>query len=257
MNDLIEKLSNHFTRIIPRNELRGTELDWGDNGIGDRFAKKQYNYGLVYSNKTTKIYSENDDEIPVKKLDEFIGKLTSCKTRQVVGIYVFSKKITNISRIIRADIKKIICSNPCVVCGSNSDIVCDHKNDLYNDARVLNTKTQLLSDFQPLCNHCNLQKRQVCKTEIFKQKIYSAKNIPSYRIYSFEFPWEKKVFDKNDIKCKEDTYWNDPVEFNIKLLWYIRFIFVMKEIKNKYYYKQMLTNLTNLTNLTRFLDISL
>ena len=108
----------------------------------------------------------------------------------------------------------------CVVCGSTAEIVCDHKNDLYNDERVLNVKTQLVDDFQPLCNHCNLQKRQVCKQEINAQKIYSAKNIPQFKIIPFVFPWEKKVFNVNNIQCKVDTYWHDPVEFNRKIIIY-------------------------------------
>jgi len=111
--------------------------------------------------------------------------------------------------------------NSCVVCGSKTEIVCDHKNDLYNDVRVLNSNTQCINDFQPLCNHCNLQKRQVCKNEINTQKIYSAKNIPQFKIIPFEFPWEKKVFDVNNIQCKVDTYWHDPVEFNRKLIIYL------------------------------------
>ena len=85
---------------------------------------------------------------------------------------------------------------------------------IYNDARVLNLQTQLISDFQPLCNHCNLQKRQICREEETKQQIYSAKNIEQYKVYTFEFIWENKKYDKNDILCKYDTYWYDPVKFN-------------------------------------------
>ena len=40
----------------------------------------------------------------------------------------------------------------CIVCGSASDIVIDHKNDLYNDPRVLNSDTQVPDDFQTLCS---------------------------------------------------------------------------------------------------------
>ena len=94
----------------------------------------------------------------------------------IVGIFVISKidinnKLIN-NRQIRRDIIEYYRKISCVICGSNTDLVCDHKNDLYNDMRVLNTKTQRLDDFQSLCNHCNLQKRQICKNEIINKQIY-------------------------------------------------------------------------------------
>ena len=131
-------------------------------------------------------------------------------------------------------IYKEIVKNNCIICGSYTDIICDHKNDLYNDSRVLNTKTQLIEDFQPLCNHCNLQKRQISKNEDKNNKIYSAKNIKRYEKYLFHFPWEKKIYDKNDIECKKDTYWYDPIEFENKIYKYLLYtIPIIKEIKCK------------------------
>jgi 5-methylcytosine-specific restriction endonuclease McrA len=47
------------------------------------------------------------------------------------------------------------------MCGSHSNTVIDHKNDLYNDETVLNVDTQTIDDFQVLCTHCNLLKRQI------------------------------------------------------------------------------------------------
>ena len=152
----------------------------------------------------------------------------------IIGIYVHSKRQNIQKRPIHKMILKKINERSCVVCGSKTDIICDHKNDLYNDNRVLQLGTQKLSDFQPLCNHCNLQKRQVCKEEEKNQKIYSAKNLVKYRIYPFEFPWEKKAFDKNDIQCKNDTYWFDPVEFENKIYHYTFYVIpVINEIKHK------------------------
>ena len=116
------------------------------------------------------------------------------------------------------------------MCGSSSDMVCHHKNDIYNDKEVLNTKTQKLVDFQPLCRHCNLQKRQIFKNETNDNKLYSAKNLAPYKSYPFEFPWEKKVFDPKDPNTKKDTYWYDPVEFNRKIYLYMMFIPVLKEL---------------------------
>jgi len=41
-------------------------------------------------------------------------------------------------------------------------------------------------------NNCTLQKRQICKKEQQEEKLYSLKQILSYKNYAFEFPWEKK-----------------------------------------------------------------
>ena len=152
----------------------------------------------------------------------------------IIGIFVHSKRVNTQNRNIDKKIHKKIINLSCIICGSNSNIICDHKNDLYNDDRILNIKTQLISDFQPLCQHCNLQKRQVSKNENKDKKIYSAKNIERYKIYSFDFPWEKKYFDKNDINCKNDTYWFDPIEFDKKIYYYISYtIPIINEIKKK------------------------
>lgn len=231
MEELVLELTEHFTKIIPIQEIKKhPKLDWGGNGVGDRWAGKKFNYSVIYYNKPPKTYSENEtDEIPVDILDEY---RESNKGTGIIGIYVHSKRTNIQKRPIREDIKKAIRANPCVICGSKTDIICDHKNDLYNDERVLQSNTQILDDFQPLCNHCNLQKRQVCKEEEKNQAIYSAKNIPRYRMYPFEFPWEKKVFDRTDPFCKNDTYWFDPVEFERKIYCYTRYVIpILREIK--------------------------
>jgi hypothetical protein len=142
-------------------------------------------------------------------------------TAGIIGIYVHTKRINVKKRPIHKTIHKQITSGSCVVCGTSSDIVCDHKNDLYNDDRVLDVTTQSLDDFQPLCNHCNLQKRQVCKDEERMGAFYSAKQIARYRKYEFEFPWEKKAYDRSLPSCKTDTYWYDPVEFDRKIYCYM------------------------------------
>jgi 5-methylcytosine-specific restriction endonuclease McrA len=209
-----------------------TKIYWGGNGGGDRWANKKFNYSAIYSKKRPRKYSENDDDqIPEQLLKEF---LAVNKGTGIIGIFVFSKRKNSQNRPIRDDIKNKYKNQSCVVCGSKTDMVCDHKNDLYNDHRVLNTKTQHEEDFQALCNHCNLQKRQICIKEYETQEIYSAKNIQRYKQYDFKFPWEKKVFDIKDINCKRDTYWFDPVEFDNKIYCYLSYTMpIIKEIKYK------------------------
>ena len=105
----------------------------------------------------------------------------------------------------------------CVVCGSHSDLVTDHKNDLYNDSRVLNLATQTVDDFQCLCNHCNLQKRQVSKVTKEKGCRVGATTIPSLAIWGVDFVSGDETFDDSDVNAMVGTYWYDPVEFMIKL----------------------------------------
>ena len=216
--ELVKSLTNDFTDILHIDTIKDNkQLHWGGNGVGDRWANKKFNYGVIYGNGESKIYSENDnDEIPEELLNDFMNNY---KGKGIIGIFVFSERMNIQTRPINKHIHKMIVCNPCVSCGSRSDIICDHKNDLYNDHRVLNEKTQTPDDFQPLCNHCNLVKRQVCKEENQNGKLYSAQeNIPRYKMYKFDFTWEKKPFDIIDINCKKDTYWYDPIEFEKKIM---------------------------------------
>jgi len=232
--ELVIEATNNFTKILSTIEIKEkySELYWGGNGVGDRWASKKFNYSVIYSKKKPCLYSENnDDKIPQEILEKF---LKNNKGNGIIGIFVHSKRTNNQNRQIRKNIHKEITNLSCVVCGTQKTI-CDHKNDLYNDERVLNLKTQLMTDFQPLCNHCNLQKREICKIEKKTMKLYSAKNIQRYKIYPFEFPWEKKVFDINDIYCKDETYWFDPVEFDRKIYYYSIYVIpIINEIKNKF-----------------------
>jgi hypothetical protein len=232
MEELVIKATENFTKILATSEIKRKykELYWGGNGVGDRWANKKFNYTVIYSKKLPTLYSENDDDIiPEYLLNDFQN---NNKGNGIIGIYVHSKRKNNQNRNIRDNIKKEITSLSCVICGTTATI-CDHKNDLYND-ELLTIETQTINDFQPLCNHCNLQKRQICKIEKQTGRLYSAKNIQRYKIYLFEFPWEKKVFDINDKNCKNDTYWFDPVEFDKKIYYYSSYIIpIINEIKYK------------------------
>jgi len=117
------------------------------------------------------------------------------------------------SRPIRHDIHEYHKRMGCVVCGSKSSLVTDHKNDLYNDDRVFNSNTQTIDDFQCLCNHCNLQKRQVSKETIDNGRRYGATNIPSLRVFGIDFISGDDTFDPEDINAMKGTYWYDPVAF--------------------------------------------
>lgn len=240
--NLVKTLSNNFTRIIPRDELsQHIGLNWGNNGVGDRWCGKKFCYTTIQSTKYT-LYNDhqeraNIDKQKIKDFQEHFVK-THNINQGIIGIYVHyelsQQNVDDMKRPIRNDIRTKIKSSPCVSCGTLSDTVCDHKNDLYNDKRVLNIRTQMEDDFQCLCRHCNLQKRQVCKIEKETNKLYSAKDLPKYKVFDFLFPWEMKHFDINDPDLKKDTYWYDPIEFNNKVYLYASItIPIIKEIKTK------------------------
>ena len=80
-NDIVNIVitaTNNCTKILSASEIKENykELDWGKNGVGDRWAKKKFNYTVIYKNKNkqTKRYSENDnDEIPNEILSNFLN----------------------------------------------------------------------------------------------------------------------------------------------------------------------------------------
>lgn len=114
----------------------------------------------------------------------------------------------------RQDIKNYYKKKPCVVCGKETDIQVDHKNGLYNNPRVNNTKTQKREDFQSLCQNCNCQKRQAEKKSKEQGKRYGATNIPSFKIFGIDFIEGDETLDINDPNAMVGTYWYDPVNFN-------------------------------------------
>lgn len=235
VENLVLTLSNNFTKIITIEEImKNPVIFWGGNGVGDRFANKKFNYTSINRNRKYRTYSENDDESIDKELIENFLNTYTFKKQGIIGIYVHSHRKNIVKRPIRKDIDLEIKKSACVVCGTNNDIICDHKNDLYNDERVLNSKTQTIDDFQALCNHCNLQKRQISVKEKETFKLFSAKNLPMYKFYNFEFPWEKKAYDEENITVKTDTFWYDPVEFNRKIYLYSTITLpIIQEIKRK------------------------
>ena len=130
----------------------------------------------------------------------------------------FSDKNTE-NRPIRKDIRQYytLPGNKCVACGSESNLVVDHKNDLYNNPRVLCAETQKYSDFQTLCNSCNLRKRAVStKTKQSKKRI-GATNIPMLKPFGIDFTQGDESLDMSDPNAMVGTFWYDPVDFMRKI----------------------------------------
>ena len=147
--------------------------------------------------------------------NRYVWEAERCK-RSIVALRTtgFSDEyLYGADRPIRKDIHQYHKRQGCVVCGSRSDLVTDHKNDLYNDPRVLCAETQTIEDFQCLCNHCNLQKRQISKKTLETGRRYGATNIPQFAVLGVDFTSGSESFDINDKNAMVGTYWYDPVQF--------------------------------------------
>ncbi len=194
IDDLFKPNNEGVSNWISKEEIdENDELKWGNNGVTRQ--------GLFH--KDDRYIWEFK-----RKNDKSIGKIEAIRTNGKN-----KEKVLGQNRPIRDDIHKYHKSSGCVVCGSLSDLVTDHKNDLYNDLRVLDTKTQKKEDFQCLCNHCNLQKRQIAKKTLERGKRYGATNIPQLAIFGVDFIEGDETFDKDDVNAMVGTYWYDPIKF--------------------------------------------
>jgi 5-methylcytosine-specific restriction endonuclease McrA len=231
--ELFKELGNYnkdtnCTDIVNIDKFEGKYSDLKFRNGGDwcrRSSAKPYKLMTMKGNG--KFYytwdkSNEEKEIIEKIFDEYCEKIDfkkddgpKIKFIKICGLLDDDEK-----RPIRHDIKKYYKNINCVHCGSKSELVCDHKNDLYNDPKVLDTKTQTLDDFQSLCMHCNLQKRQIMKDTLKENKRYGATNIPMLKPFNIDFTIGDEKFDKNDFNAMKGTYWYDPIDFmkRIKIL---------------------------------------
>lgn len=136
---------------------------------------------------------------------------------EYIKIYGYQEKCIY-QRIISKNIRMFYKNKPCVVCGTHNDTIIDHKNGLYNDERVLNIKTQNIDDFQVLCNHCNLQKRQTIIEMKKTGKRYSAINIPIVKTFNISFTKGNETFNANDVEWGIGTFWHDPCDFIVQCI---------------------------------------
>lgn len=140
------------------------------------------------------------------------GKIVSGGTTVYwIQFFGFGEKIEDkgISHKIAKEIRKLPCAN----CGTRNDIQCDHKNDLKNDPRVLDTATQIMEDFQPLCRHCNDVKRGVKAFTVRTGKRFGATKMG----FPQDFTQGDDTLDLGDPYWYVGTYWGDCLAFKKKL----------------------------------------
>jgi len=215
---------NGISRYVCTNEFvnKYNKLKLGNGGSWCRFDSKfgkkykiltiknngKINYSWHITDKEIVNINKNIKNL-IKKKKIIINSGCCIKYIKLCGFQLNSNYLRPISKSIRLFFNK----KSCVVCGSNHNTIIDHKNGLYNDKRVLNINTQCINDFQVLCNHCNLQKRQTIKNMKLTKKRYSALNIPSISIFNIDFTYGNDTYDLNNPDWGIGTYWNDPCDF--------------------------------------------
>ena len=194
-----------------------------ENGVSWARASTRSNkiqrYKYIYVNASGKVtyskhWSPSEDEKTQVRMDisdhaAITGKGTKTVLMKVYGLN--NPDFT--SYHIRKDIRDWFKDAVCCVCGNTSNIEVDHKNDCYNDHRVLKVDTQCVNDFQALCRHCNLQKRQAKKIREREGKRYPASRIPSIAVWGIDFTKGDSAYNPEDIHTLIGTYWYDPVAF--------------------------------------------
>ena len=164
--------------------------------------------GLNWGRKSSSIAKEYNLEV-----DKSITSGNKIDRIRLNGFNTSNDK--NVSQTIRADIKKEISQKRCIVLGTNRScdhkVEVDHKDGRKVNERIMNTKTQVLNDFQPLSKPANDAKRQFCKECNDTNLRYDAKLL-GYPI----------SFTKGDINYTEELgcigcFWYDPIAFRKKL----------------------------------------
>jgi len=174
----------------------------------DRYSTLELLNGLSWGRKSSSLAKKY-----ILEVDKSITNGNKIDRIRLNGFNTSNDK--NISQTIRADIKKEISKQRCVVLGTNisadEKIEVDHKDGRKDDERVMNTKTQTLEDFQPLSKPANNAKRQFCKECKETNLRYDAKLL-GYTV----------SFIKGDINYTDEIgcigcYWYDPIAFRQEL----------------------------------------
>jgi hypothetical protein len=193
--ELFKSNDEGVSRWVSRKELSTTSIAFTDNG-NVRQNKPQH---FPKDVKEKYIFEYQRKGVSQK------GTVTHIRTNGFDTETLHNHPIGN-------HIKKYYDGSRCVVCGIKAD-VSDHKNDLYNDPRVLNVDTQTVDDFQPMCNGCNLKKRQISIKTKEENKRVGATYIPQLAVFGIDFIEGDETLNISDPNAMKGTYWYDPIEF--------------------------------------------
>lgn len=170
----------------------------------DKYSSLELLNGLSWGRKSSSIAN-----IYILETDKTITSGNKIDRIRLNGFNTSNDK--NISQTIRADIKKEILKNRCVILGTHRSCdhitEVDHKDGRKDNPRIMNVKTQVNSDFQPLSKPANDAKRQFCK-ECKKTGVrYDAKKLG----YTISVVVGMLKYD-DTFKCK-GCFWYDPIAF--------------------------------------------
>jgi hypothetical protein len=164
--------------------------------------------GLNWGRKSSSIAKEYNLEV-----DKSITSGNKIDKIRLNGFNTSNDK--NISQSIRADIKREISQKRCIVLGTNRScdhkVEVDHKDGRKIDERIMNTKTQVLDDFQPLSKPANDAKRQFCKECNETNLRYDAQLLG----YPISFT-QGDINFTTEIGCI-GCFWYDPIAFRKEL----------------------------------------
>ena len=222
LDEKVNEITNNHKNILSIEDAQQLGLHGGPgNGSGDRtkISKKYINTTIYGSDRPPmtypKCYDEHNEE-DFKRIEEYKKKRKEegLKCSQgVIGFIIHAEDNDKQNkRPIRKDIKKFHSQFPCITCGATKTI-CDHKNDLYNDPRVLDMKTQTKDDFQSLCNDCNLRKRAVSLKTVNDRKRQPPPQDRLAMNGGIEFTYGGETFDPKDPQAMVGTFWYDPIAF--------------------------------------------
>jgi len=228
VKEKVAEITENHTLILSMEDAEKYELQKAPgNGAGGRDPGIQmFIYTSIYASKREpmtypKCYDEiiELDEKQLIMIDEYKTYRRENNLRMgntTIGFIIHGENNEGSKKPpIREDIKKHYKKYPCLHCGSKKTF-CDHKNDLYNDERVLNKETQSQDDFQAFCNSCNLRKRAVA----LKRDKEKKRQPPPPSILEMnggiKFTQGDETYDPDDKDAMVGTYWHDPMDFSKK-----------------------------------------
>lgn len=181
-----------------------------DGPLGKEYKMFRFSRTLDFNTKVSNCWSLSDeDKSMIQSIHKKLDFPKEKKGNDVCFIQFFGKGDKINDQSVRQDIFNEIRKKSCANCGTNTNIECDHKNDLKNDKRVLIKETQTLDDFQPLCKHCNATKREVLKKMKKTNKRIGAK----YLHFKIDFTEGDETLNIDDPNWYKGTYWGDCIKF--------------------------------------------
>jgi len=111
---------------------------------------------------------------------------------------------THRASAIPVEVRKwLTTGKPCVMCGTTSRVVADHK-----DGNKQPLPAPGADDFQVLCQHCNTVKREICKKCVSTGFRFDAKTIG----YTVSWTEGAERFQPRYPRCR-GCYWYSPLAF--------------------------------------------